>query len=64
MDAHQPADVATLFTADAIFQGLHPYTVGPQGVADYYASLPLGMTATYRILAVYKIGERSPNRAG
>src|SRR5882757_6328221 len=50
VDAHQPKRVAAVFTNDAIFQGLHPYTVGPQGVADYYASQPLGMTATYRIL--------------
>ena len=50
VDAHDPKRVATYFTDDAIFQGLHPYTVGPQGVADYYASQPLGMAATYRIL--------------
>ena len=28
VDAHQPEQVAALFTTDAIFQGLHPYTVG------------------------------------
>jgi hypothetical protein len=50
VDARDPQRVATYFTDDAIFQGLHPYTVGPQGVADYYASQPLGMTAAYRIL--------------
>jgi hypothetical protein len=50
VDSHDPQHVAALFTNDAIFQGLHQYTVGPQGVADYYAALPLGMTATYRIL--------------
>ena len=50
VDTHDPQRVAAIFTNDAIFQGLHPYTVGPQGVADYYASQPLGMTATYRIL--------------
>ena len=49
-DAHNPQQAAAIFTDDAIFQGLHPYTVGPQGIADYYASLPRGMTATYRIL--------------
>jgi hypothetical protein len=49
-DAHNPLQAAAIFTDDAIFQGLHPYTVGPQGVADYYASLPPGMTAIYRIL--------------
>src|SRR3984885_8320491 len=31
VDAHQPEQVAALFTTDAIFQGLHPYTVGPAG---------------------------------
>ncbi|MQY37423.1 hypothetical protein SRB17_54270 [Streptomyces sp. RB17] len=50
VDAHQPGRVAALFTEDAVFQGLHPYSVGRQGVADYYDSQPLGMTAAYRIL--------------
>jgi hypothetical protein len=50
IDAHDPQRAAATFTHDAIFQGLHPYTIGPQGIADYYASQPLGMTATYRIL--------------
>ena len=49
VDAHQPEQVAALFTADAIFQGLHPYTVGPAGVADYYAAQPTGMTAAYTL---------------
>jgi uncharacterized protein (TIGR02246 family) len=50
VDAHEPRKVAALFTADAIFQGLHPCSVGRQGVIDYYASQPRGMTVTYRIL--------------
>ncbi|GHK01678.1 hypothetical protein SY2F82_34750 [Streptomyces sp. Y2F8-2] len=50
VDAHQPERVAALFTEDAVFQGLHPYSVGRQGVADYYDSQPLGMKAAYRIL--------------
>lgn len=49
VDAHQPDDVAALFTSDAIFQGLHPYTVGPAGVAEYYAAQPMGMTAAYTL---------------
>ncbi len=49
VDAHQPEQVAALFTADAIFQGLHPYTVGPAGVAEYYAAQPMGMTAEYTL---------------
>ena len=36
-------------TTDAIFQGLHPYTVGQAGVAEYYAAQPTGMTAVYTL---------------
>ncbi|WP_409468186.1 YybH family protein [Streptomyces sp. HC307] len=50
VDAHRPERVAAHFTEDAIFQGLHPYSVGRQGVAEYYDSQPLGLTAEYRIL--------------
>jgi muconolactone delta-isomerase len=49
VDAHQPEQVAALFTTDAIFQGLHPYTVGQAGVAEYYAAQPIGMTAVYKL---------------
>ena len=50
VDARQPQRVAAVFTEDAIFQVLRPYSVGRDGVANYYDSQPLGMTATYRIL--------------
>jgi SnoaL-like domain len=50
VDAHQPAEVAALFTEDAIFQGLHPYGVGPAAIAEYYASQPPGMVADYEVL--------------
>ncbi|MEV4753874.1 SgcJ/EcaC family oxidoreductase [Micromonospora sp. NPDC049559] len=49
VDAHDPQGVAAVFTADAIFQGLHPYSVGRAGVAAYYDSQPRGMTAAYTI---------------
>ena len=49
VDAHEPLRVAENFTEDAIFQGLHPYTVGPKGIAEYYDSQPIGMTAEYEI---------------
>jgi muconolactone delta-isomerase len=49
VDAHQPEEVAALFATDAIFQGLHPYTVGQAGVAEYYAAQPAGMTARYTL---------------
>ncbi|WP_346114641.1 hypothetical protein [Nonomuraea maheshkhaliensis] len=50
VDAHEPQRVAALFTEDAIFQGLRPYSVGRPGVAAYYDSQPPGLTAAYRIL--------------
>ncbi|MCM2430732.1 YybH family protein [Streptomyces sp. RKAG337] len=50
VDQHEPQQVAAQFTDDAIFQGLHPYSVGRPGVAAYYDSQPIGMTAAYRIL--------------
>lgn len=50
VDAHDPDRVASAFTEDAVFQGLHPYTVGRAGVSEYYDSQPLGMAAEYKIL--------------
>jgi uncharacterized protein (TIGR02246 family) len=50
VDAHDPRRVAALFAEDAIFQGLRPYSVGRQGVADYYYAQPAGLSAEYRIL--------------
>ena len=47
--AHRPDQVAAVFTEDAIFQGLRPYSVGRQGVCDYYDSQPVGLTVDYRI---------------
>jgi uncharacterized protein (TIGR02246 family) len=57
IDAHDPARVAAAFTADAVFQGLRPYSVGRPGVAEYYDSQPLGMTVDYRLLEVRQVGE-------
>lgn len=47
--AHDPRRVAAVFAEDAFFQGLRPYSVGPQGVFDYYESQPAGLTVDYRI---------------
>ena len=49
VDDHDPGRVAAVFTEDAIFQGLQPYSVGRRGVFDYYESQPVGLTVTYRI---------------
>jgi uncharacterized protein (TIGR02246 family) len=50
IDAGEPERVAEVFTDDVIFQGLHSYSVGRRGVADYYASQAPGMTVVYSIL--------------
>jgi len=55
VDAHDPERVASYFTEDVIFQGLHPYSVGRRGVAGYYDSQPLGMTAAYKILETRRL---------
>jgi uncharacterized protein (TIGR02246 family) len=55
IDAHQPERVAEVFTEDAIFQGLRPYSVGRQGVTDYYASQPVGLTVEYDILQTRRL---------
>jgi uncharacterized protein (TIGR02246 family) len=57
VDAHEPHRVASHFTDDAVFQGLHPYSVGREGVADYYESQPLGMAAAYRILESRRLAD-------
>jgi hypothetical protein len=57
VDAHDPKRVASYFTDDAIFQGLHPYSVGPVGVAEYYDSQPIGLTANYKILESRRLAD-------
>jgi uncharacterized protein (TIGR02246 family) len=56
IDAHDPHRVAGVFTDDAIFQGLRPYSVGPEGVFEYYDAQPTGMTVQYRILESRRLG--------
>ncbi|MFJ3308830.1 hypothetical protein ACIPSA_38450 [Streptomyces sp. NPDC086549] len=57
VDGHEPELVAARFTEDAIFQGLRPYTVGRPGVAAYYDSQPIGLTAEYRILETRRLAD-------
>jgi uncharacterized protein (TIGR02246 family) len=55
IDAQQPERVAEVFTEDAIFQGLRPYSIGRQGVIDYYASQSPGMTVDYQVLQTRRL---------
>jgi uncharacterized protein (TIGR02246 family) len=57
VDAHDPKRVASYFTDDAIFQGLHPYSIGPEGVAEYYDAQPIGMTATYDVRETRRLAD-------
>ncbi|MEU9290104.1 SgcJ/EcaC family oxidoreductase [Streptomyces sp. NPDC048275] len=57
VDAHEPQQVASCFTEDAIFQGLRPYSVGRQAVAQYYDSQPLGLAADYEVLETRVLAE-------
>lgn len=57
IDTHEPDAVAAVFTEDAVFQGLRPYSVGRAGVAAYYDSQPAGMTVTYRVLETRSLTE-------
>jgi uncharacterized protein (TIGR02246 family) len=57
VDAHDPERVATYFTDDAIFQGLHPYGIGPRSVAEYYDGQPAGLTAAYDIRETRRLAD-------
>lgn len=57
VDAHEPEKVAALFTEDAVFQGLRPYSVGRPGVFTYYDSQPIGLTAEYRVLETRSLAD-------
>src|SRR3954451_7836714 len=55
--AHEPQQVASSFTEDAIFQGLRPHSVGRRAVAEYYDSQPLGLAADYEVLEMRRLAE-------
>ncbi|MGU3500767.1 YybH family protein [Mycobacterium sp. C31M] len=50
IDDHDPGRAAAVFSADAVFQGLKPYSVGRDGVFAYYAGQPAGLTVDYTFL--------------
>ncbi|MFB4318231.1 SDR family NAD(P)-dependent oxidoreductase [Actinomadura sp. 21ATH] len=54
---HRAADLAAMFTANALFQGLGPAPLaGPDEIRGYYERVPEGTTADARVLRA----ERSP----
>lgn len=53
---HRPADVAALFTEDALFQGFDPGPgFGRAYVTGYYAKQPIGLTADYELLSTREL---------
>jgi len=57
IDDHDPKGVASYFTEDAIFQGLHPYGVGRDAVTEYYDSQPVGLSAQYELLETRRLAD-------
>jgi uncharacterized protein (TIGR02246 family) len=59
IDRQRPADVATHFTGDALFQGSHPaHTIGRDGVEDYYATPQLaGMRVDYEVREIRPLAD-------
>ncbi|MGY0386081.1 nuclear transport factor 2 family protein [Nocardioides sp. WG-D5] len=53
---HRPADVAALFTEDALFQGFDPAPgTGRDYISSYYAKQPIGLRAEYELLSTRAI---------
>lgn len=50
VDNHNPGRAAAVFSSDAVFQGLKPYSVGRDGVFGYYDGQPAGLTVDYTFL--------------
>lgn len=56
-NAAVPGDIAALFSADAVFQGLGVTPVfGRNAVLAYYARVPVGTSARARPLHAYRLG--------
>ena len=50
------ADVAALFTEDALFQGFDPEPgYGREYITGYYAKQPVGLTADYELLSAREV---------
>ncbi|GLW11289.1 hypothetical protein Misp01_64170 [Microtetraspora sp. NBRC 13810] len=57
-EEHRAADLAALFTEDALFQGIGPrLRVGPAEVFGYYDAVPEGTRVTVEILRAHRLHE-------
>lgn len=56
----RPADVADLFTEDALFQGFDPAPgVGRDFISRYYAKQPVGLRAEYELLSTRELSREA-----
>ncbi|WP_326822010.1 nuclear transport factor 2 family protein [Streptosporangium sp. NBC_01756] len=57
-DGHRVADIVSLFSEDALFQGIGPdLRTGPEEIAEYYAVVPEGTRAEVEVLGGIRLGE-------
>ncbi|WP_052424076.1 YybH family protein [Nonomuraea candida] len=57
-NAHRPAEIAALFSQDALFQGISPRLGhGPQDVLDYYAAVAPGTTAQVTVVSAGRLSQ-------
>ncbi|MEU1728198.1 nuclear transport factor 2 family protein [Nonomuraea sp. NPDC005692] len=59
-NAHRPAEIAALFSRDALFQGISPQLGhGPQDVFDYYARVVRGTSAQVKVVAGGRLSQET-----
>ncbi|WTX00171.1 nuclear transport factor 2 family protein [Streptomycetaceae bacterium NBC_01309] len=57
-NSHRPADVAALFSEDALFQGISPQLGRePQEIIEYYSNVPPDATARAEVIAAVPLGD-------
>ncbi|MEO3884465.1 SgcJ/EcaC family oxidoreductase [Nonomuraea sp. B5E05] len=55
---HKPAEIASLFSRDALFQGISPrLRRGPQEISEYYGRVTRGTTAQAKVLSAARLSQ-------
>jgi uncharacterized protein (TIGR02246 family) len=50
--------IADVFTPEALFQGMRPtFTIGRDGVKEYYGAKPPGLSVEYEVLNLRQLGD-------
>ncbi|WP_433434822.1 YybH family protein [Nonomuraea sp. CA-141351] len=57
-DRHRPAEIASLFSQDALFQGISPrLRRGPQEIFEYYDRVTRGTTAQVKVVSAAQLSQ-------